>query len=194
MSRINVKMKSDNEAKLMRIRPQITEVMWKSCLRSWRSWKTEIFSCCPAVSKSIDDRIYETIMATPRRKRDKNRRRDERSASQCSEIPSVSDKPNNHELGEMFGGIKSDEDIITYAGKLQEMGPSAYSCPCWQATGRFLSRRRKRFIRWVLQEGGKGGRSRRFDGGRSYRISRQTGYAYVKLGTASGSATAFSEE
>ena len=32
-------------------------------------------------------------------------------------------KPNNHELGEMFGKtIKSEEDIIFYAKKLQEMG------------------------------------------------------------------------
>ena len=32
-------------------------------------------------------------------------------------------KPNNHELGEMFGVIlKTDEDIITYAKKLQEKG------------------------------------------------------------------------
>lgn len=32
-------------------------------------------------------------------------------------------KPNNHELGEMFGvTLKSDEEIETYARKLQEMG------------------------------------------------------------------------
>ena len=32
-------------------------------------------------------------------------------------------KPNNHELGEMFGTVcKTDEDIIHYAKKLQEMG------------------------------------------------------------------------
>ena len=32
-------------------------------------------------------------------------------------------KPNNHELGEMFGvTLKTDEEIITYAKKLQEKG------------------------------------------------------------------------
>ena len=32
-------------------------------------------------------------------------------------------KPNNHELGEMFGvTLNSDEEIETYARKLQEMG------------------------------------------------------------------------
>lgn len=32
-------------------------------------------------------------------------------------------KPNNHELGEMFGvTLKSDDEIITYAKKLQELG------------------------------------------------------------------------
>ena len=32
-------------------------------------------------------------------------------------------KPNNHELGEMFGTVcKTDEDIVHYAKKLQEMG------------------------------------------------------------------------
>ena len=32
-------------------------------------------------------------------------------------------KPNNHELGEMFGVVlKTDEEIIKYAGKLKEMG------------------------------------------------------------------------
>ena len=32
-------------------------------------------------------------------------------------------KPNNHELGQMFGvTVTTDEDIAAYAGKLQEMG------------------------------------------------------------------------
>jgi 1-phosphofructokinase len=32
-------------------------------------------------------------------------------------------KPNNHELGEIFGRVlKSDEDIVECARKLQEMG------------------------------------------------------------------------
>ena len=32
-------------------------------------------------------------------------------------------KPNNHELGEMFGvALKTDEEIITHAKKLQEQG------------------------------------------------------------------------
>ena len=32
-------------------------------------------------------------------------------------------KPNNHELGEMFGvTLTTDEEIITYAKKLQELG------------------------------------------------------------------------
>lgn len=34
-------------------------------------------------------------------------------------------KPNNHELGEMFGIVcKTDEDIVHYAKKLQEKGSS----------------------------------------------------------------------
>lgn len=32
-------------------------------------------------------------------------------------------KPNNHELGEIFGvEVKEKEEVISYAGKLQEMG------------------------------------------------------------------------
>ena len=32
-------------------------------------------------------------------------------------------KPNNHELGDMFGvQLETDEEIIEYAGKLKEMG------------------------------------------------------------------------
>ena len=36
-------------------------------------------------------------------------------------------KPNNHELGDMFGvQLETDEEIIEYAGKLKEMGQGMY--------------------------------------------------------------------
>ena len=36
-------------------------------------------------------------------------------------------KPNNHELGDMFGvQLETDEEIIEYAGKLKEMGQEMY--------------------------------------------------------------------
>ena len=42
-------------------------------------------------------------------------------------------KPNQHELGEIFGvKLETQEDVIPYAGELQEKGQSTCSYP-WEA-------------------------------------------------------------
>ena len=56
-------------------------------------------------------------------------------------------KPNNHELGEIFGAeLKTREEVIPYAKKMQEMGtclfPWPVKGPCWQqGTAAFMTRR-----------------------------------------------------
>ena len=125
MSRINVKMKSDNETEINGIGPQITESDVEKLFEKLEKLENgDILVLSGSIPKSIDDRIYETIMS----------RLDGKGIRIV--VDATKDlllnvlkyhpfliKPNNHELGEMFGAeLKSDEDIITYAGKLQEMG------------------------------------------------------------------------
>ena len=44
-------------------------------------------------------------------------------------------KPNNHELGEMFGVVlKSDDEIVEYAKKLQVMGARNVHGGRWRTT------------------------------------------------------------
>ena len=153
MSRINVKMKSDNETEINGIGPQITESDVEKLFEKLEKLENgDILVLSGSIPKSIDDRIYETIMS----------RLDGKGIRIV--VDATKDlllnvlkyhpfliKPNNHELGEMFGAeLKSDEDIITYAGKLQEMG-AVNVLVSMAGDGAILVTEEKRFIRWVLQ-------------------------------------------
>ncbi|WP_294151099.1 1-phosphofructokinase [uncultured Clostridium sp.] len=199
MSRINVKMKSDDETELNGIGPKITEEdVEKMFEKLDKLGSGDILVLSGSIPKSIDDEIYEIIMS---RLEGKGVRivvdaTKDLLLNVLKYHPFLI-KPNNHELGEMFNvELKSDEDIIHYAGKLQEMG-AVNVLISMAGDGAIL----------ITEDGtvhkmgvAKGTVKNSVGAGDSmvagfiagYLDKRDYGYA-LKLGTASGSATAFSE-
>ena len=125
MSRINVKLKSTGETEINGAGPDITEEDLKSLYEKInRLGKGDFLVLSGSIPKSVPDDIYENIMKSLLDK----------------EVEFIVDatkdlllkvlkyrpfliKPNHHELAEMFDvELKSDEDIIKYGKKLQEMG------------------------------------------------------------------------
>ena len=199
MSRINVKMKSDNETEINGIGPQITESDVEKLFEKLEKLENgDILVLSGSIPKSIDDRIYETIMS----------RLDGKGIRLV--VDATKDlllnvlkyhpfliKPNNHELGEMFGAeLKSDEDIITYAGKLQEMG-AVNLLVSMAGDGAILVTEEKEVHKMGVAKGtvkNSVGAGDSMVAGFIAGYLDKRDYAYaLKLGTASGSATAFSE-
>ncbi len=125
MSRINVKIKAEQETEINGQGPKISmEQVEKLFEKLDRLEKGDCLVLAGTIPASLPSDIYEQIMD---RLKDK-------------EIHIVVDatkdlllnvlkyhpfliKPNNHELGEMFGVVlKTDEEIVEYAKKLQERG------------------------------------------------------------------------
>lgn len=125
MSRINVKLKSEEETEINGMGPEITKEDVLKLFHKLEVLKEgDYLVLSGSIPGSIDDRIYEQIM--------------EHLEGRGVEIvvDATKDlllnvlrfqpfliKPNNHELGEMFGITLHDRDeIIHYAGLLQEKG------------------------------------------------------------------------
>ncbi|MDD3252653.1 MAG: 1-phosphofructokinase [Lachnospiraceae bacterium] len=125
MSRINVKLKAKEESEINGMGPEIEPEDVAELMKKLESLqKDDLLVLSGSIPASIPDTIYEEIM----------RRLDGRG------IPIVVDatkdlllnvlqyhpfliKPNNHELGEMFGTeLKTEAEIIAHARKLQERG------------------------------------------------------------------------
>ncbi len=125
MSRINVKLKSDEESEINGMGPEITGEDVECLFEKLEGLgEGDVLILSGSIPSSIDKRIYERIL--------------ERLAGRG--ILSVVDgeqelllnvlpygpfliKPNHFELGDMFGTVLQDEDeIAEYAGKLQAMG------------------------------------------------------------------------
>lgn len=124
-SRINVKIKAKEETELNGQGPVIDKAAQKALFAKLDSLQADdTLVLAGSIPNTLPDDIYERIM--------------ERLAGRGIRI--IVDatkkllmnvlpfrpwliKPNNHELGEMFGiTLKSDEEIIAHAKKLQEMG------------------------------------------------------------------------
>ena len=125
MSRINVKLKSDQESEINGMGPEITSQDVDKLFEKLEDLKQgDVLVLSGSIPSSIDRGIYERIL----------------SSLEDIGILAVVDaekelllnvlkyhpfliKPNNHELGDMFGIIlKSQEEIAEYARKLQHMG------------------------------------------------------------------------
>lgn len=124
-SRINVKVKADKETEINGQGPDISDKK-----------QTELFSkldklvagdtlvLAGSIPKALPDDIYQRIMA---RLEGKGIRivvdAEKKLLLNVLQYRPFLIKPNNHELGDMFGvKLSSDEEIITYAKKLQEKG------------------------------------------------------------------------
>lgn len=125
MSRINVKLKSDEESEINGMGPQITpgdvEELFGKLDRLARG---DVLVLSGSIPSAIDSRIYETILARVEEK------------GVLAVVDAEKDlllnvlkyrpfliKPNNLELGAMFGVVLEDEpSIADYAKRLQGMG------------------------------------------------------------------------
>lgn len=125
MSRINVKMKAQKETEINGQGPNISEEAIKELFGKLdRLTEGDVLILAGSIPNTLPEDIYEQIMA--------------RLAGKGIRIivDATKDlllnvlkyhpfliKPNNHELGEMFGvELKTDEDIVFYAKELQKKG------------------------------------------------------------------------
>ncbi len=124
-TRINVKIKADKEIDLNACGPEITKEDMQSFLRKLDGIKSgDYLILAGSIPNTLPDDIYEQILE---RVGDRN--------INCV-VDATGDllknvlkykpfliKPNHHELGDLFSAqIKSDDDIVKYSKKLQEMG------------------------------------------------------------------------
>ena len=125
MSRINLKLKSDEESEINGMGPEITagdvKVLFDKLSGLEQGGVLVLSGSIPAC---IDADIYERIMEMldGRGIRIVVDAEKDLLLNVLKYHPFLI-KPNNHELGQMFGvTVTTDEDIAAYAGKLQEMG------------------------------------------------------------------------
>lgn len=124
-TRINVKIRADKEIDLNACGPEITKEDMQSFLRKLDGIKSgDYLILAGSIPNTLPDDIYEQILE---RVGDRN--------INCV-VDATGDllknvlkyrpfliKPNHHELGDLFSvQIKSDDDIVKYSKKLQEMG------------------------------------------------------------------------
>ena len=124
-SRINVKLKSDGETEINGSGPEITEENLKILYEKLSGLtKGDYLILSGSIPGSVPDDIYESIMNSLL------------SAGVEFIVDATKElllkvlkykpfliKPNHHELAEMFNvELKDDDDIIKYGKKLQEMG------------------------------------------------------------------------
>jgi len=124
-SRINVKLKSDGETEINGSGPEITSEDLKILYEKLSDLtKGDYLILSGSIPNSVPDDIYENIMI---RLLDKgvefivDATKD--LLLKVLKYKPFLIKPNHHELAEMFNvELKSDEDIIKYGKRLQEMG------------------------------------------------------------------------
>lgn len=124
-SRINVKIKADKETEINGQGPNIPPEFLERLLKKMDELQEDdILVLAGSIPSTLPDDIYQRIL----------KRLDGKGIrvvvdATCNLLLNVLKykpfliKPNNHELGEMFGVIlKSDEEIILHAKKLQDRG------------------------------------------------------------------------
>ena len=124
-SRINVKAKAENETEINGQGPDISEAAQKKLFEKLDTLgKGDTLVLAGSIPKTLPDDIYERIME----RLDGRGIRivvdaEKKLLLNVLKYHPFLIKPNNHELGDMFGvTLKTDEEIVTYAKKLQEKG------------------------------------------------------------------------
>lgn len=125
MSRINVKLKSEEETELNGMGPEITDQDVEELFGQLdRIEEGDVLVLSGSIPKTISDDIYERIMERLQNKGVRivvDATKD--LLMNVLKYKPFLIKPNNHELGEMFGvELHGDAQITEYARKLQEMG------------------------------------------------------------------------
>lgn len=199
MTRINVKLKAEQETEINGIGPEITAGDVEQLFDKLdRLGQGDILILSGSIPTILSDTIYEEIMA----------RLDGRGVRIV--VDATKDlllnvlryhpfliKPNNHELGEMFGvELHSDEEIVHYARILQERG-AVNVLISMAGDGAILVAEDGRVLK---RKPPKGTVRNSVGAGDSMVAGFVAGYLgsgdyaeALKLGTASGSASAFSD-
>ena len=125
ISRINLKLRSIDGTEINGIGPEIGEEKMKQLIEKLRGLKEgDVLFLAGSIPGSMPDDSYEVIMKELEGKGirivvDATR---DLLVNVLKHHPFLI-KPNNHELGEIFGvTLKTREDVIPYGKKLQEMG------------------------------------------------------------------------
>ena len=199
MSRINVKLKSDQESEINGMGPEITDGDVGELFGKLEGLKEgDVLVLSGSIPASIEPDIYERIMA----------RLDGRGVRIA--VDAEKDlllnvlcyhpfliKPNNHELGQMFGvELEGEEEIAAYARRLQERG-ARNVLVSMAGDGALLVTKDGQVLRQGVAKGvvkNSVGAGDSMGAGflAGYLETGDYGYA-LKLGTACGGATAFSD-
>lgn len=125
LTRINVKINSNEESEINGQGPDISEEAIEELLTKLEKFeKDDILVLAGSIPNTLPENIYEIIMERLEKKgvRIVVDATKDLLLNVLKYHPFLI-KPNNHELGEMFDRVlESDEEIITYAKKLQEKG------------------------------------------------------------------------
>ena len=125
LSRINVKMKSNEETEINGMGPQITDEDVEKLFKKLDTLKEgDVLVLSGSIPKCISPTIYEEILE---RLQDKGilfvvDATGQLLVNVLAYHPFLI-KPNNHEIEEIFNvKLETEEDLVMYANKLQEMG------------------------------------------------------------------------
>lgn len=124
-TRINVKVKAENETEINGQGPDISEAKREELFDKLdKLQEGDTLVLAGSIPKTLPDDIYEKIMA---RLEGRGIRivvdAEKKLLLNVLKYHPFLIKPNNHELGDMFGvKLTTDEEIIAYAKKLQEKG------------------------------------------------------------------------
>ena len=199
MSRINVKLKSDEESEINGmgpdIQPEDTEALFGKLDRLEQG---DVLVLSGSIPAAVGSDIYERIME---RLRGRGVRivvdAEKELLSAVLHLNPFLIKPNNHELGQMFGKeLKTEEEIIAHARILKERG-AANVLVSMAGDGAVLvdekgEIHRQGVCRGKVRNSVGAGDSMVAGFLAGYLKTGDYGYA-LKLGTASGGATAFSD-
>lgn len=125
LTRINVKIKAEEETEINGQGPVITEEAIKTLFRKLDALESkDVLVLAGSIPNTLPEDIYEKIMERQQGKGVRiivDATRD--LLVNVLKYGPFLIKPNNHELGEIFGKeLKTDEEIVEYARKLQDMG------------------------------------------------------------------------
>lgn len=125
MSRINVKLKSDQESEINGMGPEITDGDVEQLFQKLSYLKEgDVLVLSGSIPAAIDNDIYQRIMEHLDGRGIRMAVDAEKDLLQkVLQYHPFLIKPNNHELGQMFGQeLKTEEEIVLYARKLKEQG------------------------------------------------------------------------
>lgn len=200
ISRINVKLKQDEETEINAQGPDISREAYEALLEQIDGIKKgDILILAGSIPKSLPNNVYEEILA----------RVDGKGIEVV--VDATGDllkkvlkyhpfliKPNNHELGDLFGKeLKTSEELTEHAKKLQDMGARNVLISMAKDGALLLTETGESYQigvpKGVVRNSVGAGDSMVAGFVAGYLQSRDYEKA-LKMGTAAGSATAFSDD